>query len=79
MGVDVSRFKEATVPTVYTLDLSDTQGFFVANAFYMRHKDVIYVSDSPSRDLIKFLDIIRSISGTVSDVSTSRGDIRINF
>jgi polysaccharide export outer membrane protein len=79
MGVDVSRFKEATVPTVYTLDLSDTQGFFIANAFYMRHKDVIFVSDSPSRDLIKFLDIVRSISGTVSDVSGARGDIRINF
>jgi polysaccharide export outer membrane protein len=76
MGVDVSRFQEAMVPTVYILDLSDTQGFFVANSFYMRHKDVIFASDSPSRDLIKFLDIVRSISGTVSDVAVARSDIR---
>jgi polysaccharide export outer membrane protein len=75
MGVDVSRFREENVPTVYTLDLSDTQGFFVANSFYMRHKDVIFVSDSPSRDLIKFLDIIRSISGTVTDVTQARRDV----
>jgi polysaccharide export outer membrane protein len=76
MGVDVSRFREATVPTVYTLDLSDTQGFFIANSFYMRHKDLIFVSDSPSRDLIKFLDIVRSVSGTVSDVAAARTDLR---
>lgn len=75
MGVDVSRFREATVPTVYTLDLSDTQGFFIANSFYMRHKDLIFVSDSPSRDLIKFLDIVRSVSGTISDVAAARSDI----
>lgn len=77
MGVDVSRFREESVPTVYTLDLSDTQGFFVANSFYMRHKDVIFVSDSPSRDLIKFLDIVRSVSGTVSDVANARSDVII--
>jgi polysaccharide biosynthesis/export protein len=77
MGVDVSRFREDIVPTVYTLDLSDTQGFFIANSFYMRHKDVIFVSDSPSRDLIKFLDIIRAIGGTVSDVANARSDVII--
>ena len=76
MGVDVSRFKESIVPTVYTLDLSGTQGFFIANSFYMRHKDVIFVSDSPSRDLIKFLDIVRSISDTVTSVTDARAGIR---
>jgi polysaccharide export outer membrane protein len=75
MGVDVSRFREENIPTVYTLDLSDTQGFFVANSFYMRHKDVIFVSDSPSRDLIKFIDIVRSVSGVVSDVANARSDV----
>src|SRR4029079_12281454 len=72
MGVDVSRFREENIPTVYTLDLSDTQGFFVANSFYMRHKDVIFVSDSPSRDLIKSIDFGRSVSVVVSDVANAR-------
>jgi polysaccharide export outer membrane protein len=75
MGVDVSRFQEENVPTVYTLDLSGTQGFFIANSFYMRHKDVIFVSDSPSRDLIKFLDIIRAIGNTVTDVTAARNGV----
>jgi polysaccharide export outer membrane protein len=78
MGVDVSRYTEQMIPTVYTADLSDTQGYFLANSFYMRHKDVIFVSESPSVDLIKFLDIVRSIAGTVNDIATSRVLIRTN-
>jgi polysaccharide export outer membrane protein len=78
IGVDVSRYQEEMVPTVYTVDLSDTQGYFLANSFYMRHKDVIFVSDSPSVDLIKFLDIVRSITGTVNDISVTRLNIRDN-
>ena len=76
IGVDVSRYQEDLIPTVYTVDLSDTQGFFLANSFYMRHKDVIFVSDSPSVDLIKFLDIVRSITGTVNDIAETRLNIQ---
>jgi polysaccharide export outer membrane protein len=76
IGVDVSRYKEDFIPTVYTVDLSDTQGYFLANAFYMRHKDVVFVSDSPSVDLLKFLDIVRSITGTANDILVTRDLIR---
>lgn len=76
IGVDVSKYQEDVIPTVYTVDLSDTQGFFLANTFYMRHKDIIFVSDSPSVDLIKFLDIVRSITGTVNDIAETRLNIQ---
>lgn len=71
-GVDVSRFAEPLVPTIYTADLSDAQGFFLANDFYMRHKDVIFVSESPSTDLLKFITIVRGITGAIGDVTAVR-------
>jgi hypothetical protein len=42
----------------------------------MRNKDVIFVSDSPSRDLIKFLDIVRSIADTATSITDARSGIR---
>jgi polysaccharide export outer membrane protein len=76
MGVDVSKYKEPLVPTVYLADFSDTQGFFLAHSFYMRNDDIIFVADSPSVDLIKFLDVVRSVANTVTDVAIARDEIR---
>ena len=76
IGVDVSRYKEPAIPTVYTVDLSDTQGFFLANSFFMRHKDVVFVSNSPSVDLVKLMAIVRSVTGTVNDVLLARDLLR---
>jgi polysaccharide export outer membrane protein len=78
-GVDVRNFVAADVPTVFTLDLSQAEGYFLANQFYMKHLDVIFVSDSPSVDLLKFLAIVTAITsstrdaiGVVSDVKALR-------
>ncbi|WP_187144331.1 polysaccharide biosynthesis/export family protein [Microvirga massiliensis] len=78
IGVDVRRYKEPMVPTVYTIDMSDTQGFFLANSFYMRDRDVIFVSDAPSVDLLKFLTIIDAITGTVNNIASTRNQIQGN-
>lgn len=48
----------ATIPTVYLVDLSDPASFFYANQMPLRHQDVIFVANSPSTDLSKFLSII---------------------
>lgn len=76
MGVDVSRYAEEFVPTVYTVNLGDTQGYFLANAFYMRHKDAVFVSDAPSVDLVKFIAVVSSITGVASDIATVRDSFR---
>ena len=75
-GVDVSRFSEAMVPTIYRVDLSKAEGFFIANSFYMQSKDIIFVSNSPTEDLAKFLAVIRDVSSTVNSVTTTINDIR---
>lgn len=71
-GLDVSRFVANDVPTVFQVDLSQAQGYFVANHFYMKHKDMIYISESPTTDLLKFLNIVNSV---IAPVSGSAGAI----
>jgi polysaccharide export outer membrane protein len=56
------------VPTVFSVDLSQAEGYFLANNFYMKHKDVIFISDSPSVDLLKFLTIVDGLSTTTRGV-----------
>jgi polysaccharide export outer membrane protein len=75
-GVDVSRFAVRDVPTVYKVDVSEAEGFFLANQFYMKHKDIIFVSESPSTDLVKFLTIVDSVNGTVRGLIGTASDIK---
>lgn len=75
-GVDVSRFPGPQVPTVFTVDLSKAEGYFLANHLFMKHNDIIYVSESPSVDLIKFLNIIGAVSTTTRDVLGVASDAR---
>jgi polysaccharide export outer membrane protein len=70
-GVDVSRYKSDTVPTVYTVDLKKGESFFLANSFNIRDKDLMFVSESPSVDLMKFLNVLSGITGNVYSISQS--------
>jgi polysaccharide export outer membrane protein len=75
-GVDVTNIVVPDVPTVFTLDLTQAEGYFLANSFYMKHKDVIFVSDSPSVDFLKFLTIVRAITSTTRDIIGTVSDIK---
>jgi polysaccharide export outer membrane protein len=77
-GVDVSKFSETLVPTIFRLDFSKAEGLFLANSFYMQDKDMIYVSNSPAEDLAKFVAVINDIGSAVSQVSSTVGEFR-NF
>ena len=48
----------ATIPTIYYLDLVEPSGYFYAGSFPMSSEDLIFVSNSPSTDLAKFLALI---------------------
>lgn len=61
-GVNVSSFTSERVPTVYTLDLSKGPGFFLANNFQIRDHDIIFVSDAPEVDYLKFITAITTLS-----------------
>lgn len=48
------------VPVVYRIDLRNPNSFFLMQNFAINHKDVLYVSNAPSNELQKFLNLIFS-------------------
>jgi polysaccharide biosynthesis/export protein len=67
LGVDVSRFEGPIIPVIYNLNLRDPSGFFLAAHFPMRNKDVLYIANTTSIEVSKFLAYVTLISGTVND------------
>lgn len=71
MGVDLSAFppEQELVPTVYRANFRDPSSFFFAQSFLMRHKDIIYVSNADSIEVVKFLGYVSTITSTISGVA----------
>lgn len=44
IGVDVTKFDGPIIPVIYWVNLRDPSGYFLAQTFDMRNKDVIYTS-----------------------------------
>lgn len=62
----------ARIPVVYRLDLKVPNNLLLAQRFYIRDKDVLYISDSPSTEVYKFLQLIGTgvgIAGTSANVA----------
>lgn len=76
MGIDMSGFQGKFIPTIYSMDWGSPEGLFLANVFNIRDKDVVFISDHPTVDLVKFLNIARSASGAASDISATGSNIR---
>jgi len=75
MGVDVAKYETPLVPTIYSVDLSRPDGFFLTSAFQMRNNDFIFVSNSLTPDLNKLLGTVRNVTGPVYDAAQSRAAI----
>jgi polysaccharide biosynthesis/export protein len=67
LGLDCARFGGPIVPVIYNLNLRDPQGYFLAQKFEMRNKDVIFTSNAQSVESGKVLTYIRLITATVND------------
>jgi polysaccharide export outer membrane protein len=69
LGVDVGSFTGSEVPVIFRANLRDPAAFFAVQRFGMKDKDIIYVSNSDSYELLKFLDIVNAVSTTYSGVA----------
>jgi polysaccharide export outer membrane protein len=71
LKIDLQGFppEQVMIPVVYRANFRDPSSFFFAQGFMMRHKDVIYVSNADSVEVVKFLDYLRAITSTVSGVA----------
>jgi polysaccharide biosynthesis/export protein len=67
LGVDTSRFQGPIIPIIYNVDFRDPAGYFMAQTFEMRNKDVIYASNAASVETTKFLNFLRTIMATAND------------
>ncbi|KRR18682.1 polysaccharide biosynthesis/export family protein [Bradyrhizobium retamae] len=67
LGVDVTQFQGEIIPIIFHVNLRDPSGYFLAQSFAMRNKDVIYTSNSVSVETTKFLVFLRTIMATVND------------
>ena len=67
LGIDVNRFEGPIIPVVYMLNLRDPSGYFLAQTFQMRNKDVIYTSNAGAVEATKFLNFVRTVLATVND------------
>jgi polysaccharide export outer membrane protein len=76
LGVDVSRFTADSVPVIFRANLRDPGAFFAMQKFPMQDKDVIYITNADSVELLKFLDILNSVTSTASGVSKDVVDTR---
>jgi polysaccharide biosynthesis/export protein len=67
IGVDVDQYEGPIIPVIYWVNLRDPSGYFLAQYFEMRNKDVIYTSNALSVETTKFLGFIRTIMATAND------------
>jgi len=50
------------VPTVFRVDLSDPNSFFLIQSFPIENKDILYVSNAPITEVQKFLNVLFSVA-----------------
>lgn len=67
MEVDTSQFKGPIIPVIYTLNVKDPAGYFLATTIEMRNKDVIYVANSGATEAAKFRSFMATLYGTATD------------
>jgi polysaccharide biosynthesis/export protein len=50
------------VPTVFRIDLTDPNSFFLIQSFPIENKDILYVSNAPITEIEKFLNVLFSVA-----------------
>jgi polysaccharide biosynthesis/export protein len=65
MGVDTTPYEGPVIPVIYTINLRDPAGYFLASSFEMRNKDILYVSNSFSVESTKFMTYLNTLNSAI--------------
>jgi polysaccharide export outer membrane protein len=65
MGIDCSPYEGPVIPVVYTINLRDPAGYFLAASFEMRNKDILYVSNAFTVESTKFMTYVNTVQGSI--------------
>jgi polysaccharide biosynthesis/export protein len=71
MGIDCTPFEGPMIPVIYTINLRDPAGYFLASSFEMRNKDIIYASNAFSVESTKFMTYLNTIQTTIQTPITT--------
>jgi polysaccharide biosynthesis/export protein len=58
------RTPDGKVPVIYRINLRDPSTLFVAQSFPIKNKDVLYISNAPLTDFMKFMSVASSMAFT---------------
>ncbi len=58
------------VPTVFAVDVSQADGFFLASRLPMHGEDVVFVANAPATELTKFLNLLLPLGYTAANFRT---------
>ncbi len=79
MGLDVSRYAGGKVPVIFRANLRDPATFFVMQQMPMVDKDILYVSNSGSTEVEKFVGIVSQVTGGVAAPAVDAASVRNAF
>ena len=65
MGIDCRPYEGPVIPVIYTINLRDPAGYFLASSFEMRNKDILYASNSFSVESTKFMNYLTTINTAI--------------
>jgi len=65
MGIDCTPYEGPVIPVIYTINLRDPAGYFLASSFEMRNKDILYVSNSFAVESTKFITYLNTINTAI--------------
>lgn len=71
LGIDVSTHEGPVIPVIYTINLRDPAGLFLASSFEMRNKDILYASNSLSVEATKFMNYLNNLNTTIQGPITT--------
>jgi polysaccharide export outer membrane protein len=71
MGIDCTPYEGPVIPVIYTINLRDPAGYFLASSFEMRNKDILYISNSFSVESTKFMTYLNTINTTIQGAITT--------
>lgn len=81
MGIPATVKSGGGFPVIFRTNLRDPSAYFLAQKFPMEDKDIVYVSNADSVEVIKFLAVINSITsgvaGPAADAVTVRNAVRV--
>jgi polysaccharide export outer membrane protein len=60
---------EPRVPVLYRVNLREGNGYFFAQHFPMRDKDILLIADADGAQLLKALILLRGVTGVVGDLT----------